>query len=78
LEIWEYAQQHEYIIVTQDWDFLHLLERKGYPPKVILLKTGNLHRKTMLALLLQSKSLIEELQKSNYGLLEILLEASPS
>jgi predicted nuclease of predicted toxin-antitoxin system len=34
LRIWNYAKQYEYIIVTQDTDFLHFFEAKGFPPKV--------------------------------------------
>ena len=72
-EIWQYAKDHEYIIVTQDTDFLHFLEIKGYPPKLILLKTGNTSRKQMEMILLQAKPSIFELYNTEeYGLLEIL------
>ncbi|ALW85542.1 hypothetical protein AUC43_10840 [Hymenobacter sedentarius] len=40
--IWEYAQQHGFVILTQDEDFLDLSLLRGSPPKVILLRTGNL------------------------------------
>jgi predicted nuclease of predicted toxin-antitoxin system len=42
--IWDYAAEHGYSIVTQDSDFLYFLETKGYPPKIILLRTGNIGR----------------------------------
>jgi predicted nuclease of predicted toxin-antitoxin system len=70
--IWDYAAEHGYIIVTQDSDFLHLLETKGYPPKVILLRTGNISRTTTETILLQARAAIEALDTNNYGLLEIL------
>lgn len=41
LEIWIYALQHDFIIVTNDDDFLDLARVKGFPPKVVLLRTGN-------------------------------------
>ena len=73
LEIWQYAKDHGYIIVTQDLDFLNFLETKGYPPKVVLVKTGNMNRKQMEAILLQSRESIIELHNSiEYGLLEII------
>ena len=40
--IWEYARQHEFVILSQDEDFLDLSVLRGAPPKVILLCTGNL------------------------------------
>ncbi len=40
--IWEFARQHEYVILTQDEDFLDLSLTRGAPPKVLLLRTGNL------------------------------------
>lgn len=41
LEIWEYAKKHTLIIVTNDEDFIDLINVKGFPPKVVLLRTLN-------------------------------------
>ena len=72
-DIWKYAEDNDFIIITQDDDFLHFLEIKGFPPKLILIKTGNIGRKQMEVILLQAKSYIFELfNNSDYGLLEIL------
>jgi predicted nuclease of predicted toxin-antitoxin system len=49
-----------------------LLETKGYPPKIILMKTGNITRKQMETILLQAKqSIIELYNNEEYGLLEV-------
>jgi len=40
--IWDFARQHGFIILTQDEDFLDLSLMRGSPPKVLLLRTGNL------------------------------------
>ena len=40
-EIWEYALENNMVIVTNDEDFLNFVNLKGFPPKVVLLKTGN-------------------------------------
>jgi predicted nuclease of predicted toxin-antitoxin system len=40
-EIWNYAPRSEFIIVTNDEDFLNFGTVKGFPPKVVLLRTGN-------------------------------------
>jgi len=71
-EIWNYAAANGYTIITQDSDFLYLFETKGYPPKVILLRVGNIDIKTTEKILLQAKSSILDLENGDYGLLEII------
>jgi len=71
-EIWKYAAENGYTIVTQDSDFLNLFEAWGFPPKIILLRTGNIDRKTTENILLHSKASIFDLENGNYGLLEII------
>ncbi len=71
-EIWNYAAANGYTIVTQDIDFLHLFEGKGFPPKVILIRVGNIDTKTAENILLQAKPDIIELENSSCGLLEII------
>jgi predicted nuclease of predicted toxin-antitoxin system len=72
IEIWNYAAANGYTVVTQDSDFLNLFEMKGFPPKIILLRVGNIDRKTAEKILLQAKSSIYNLENSDYGLLEII------
>ncbi len=70
--IWEFAKENNYIIVSNDEDFINLLNLLGTPPKVVLLKTGNQHNKFIVDVLIQSKQLIVDLMNSNsYGLLEL-------
>ena len=71
-EIWNYAIVNGYIIITQDSDFLNLFETKGFPPKVVLHRTGNISVKEAKEILIQAKSSIEDLETNEYGLLEIL------
>jgi len=71
-EIWNYAAENACIIITQDSDFLNLFETKGYPPKIVLLRIGNMDRKKAGQILIQAKSAIEDLEKNDYGLLEII------
>ena len=49
--IWEYARQHDFVILTQDEDFFDLSSLRGAPPKVILLRTGNLPSAEVVELL---------------------------
>ncbi|MDR0863940.1 MAG: DUF5615 family PIN-like protein [Candidatus Symbiothrix sp.] len=72
-EIWKYAKAHDLLIVTNDEDFLNLSLIKGFPPKIILLKTGNQNRKLIEDLLIRERAQIVEFLFSNeYGILEIL------
>ena len=71
-KIWQYAKDNGYIIVTHDNDFNDLIAIKGFPPKIIWLRSGNCSRKYTADLLVRHKQAIEELWKSDeYGLLEI-------
>ena len=73
IDIWNYAKEKDYTIVTQDTDFLNFLDTKGYPPKIILIKTGNINRKQMEEILLKAKqSIIDFHANDEYGLLEIM------
>ena len=72
IDIWNYAFDNGYIIITKDNDFVDLMEIKGYPPKVVLLKTGNNSSQALMELLINAKQMIEDLEKSDFGLLEIV------
>jgi predicted nuclease of predicted toxin-antitoxin system len=72
LQIWQYAKEHNYIIVTNDEDYLNLSNLLGFPPKVVLLKTGNQRTDYLKELLLKNISSISELELSaDIALLEI-------
>ena len=71
-EIWDYALQNGFTIITKDNDFLDLLELKGFPPKVVLLKTGNNSSSALADLLISVKELIAGLVNDDYGLLELV------
>jgi predicted nuclease of predicted toxin-antitoxin system len=73
IDIWEYALKNNMIIVTNDEDFLNLINLKGFPPKVILLKTGNQSNRFIESLLIKHIQDIQLLHNtSEVGLLEIV------
>ncbi|HMS65515.1 MAG TPA: DUF5615 family PIN-like protein [Ignavibacteria bacterium] len=41
LDIWNYAKSNDFTIVTFDEDFYEWMILKGFPPKIIWLRTGN-------------------------------------
>ena len=72
-EIWSYARENDLIIITNDEDFVDFINVKGFPPKVILLKTGNQSRLYITNLLIQRKNEILAFSTSpDVGLLEIV------
>lgn len=40
-EVWEYARQEGFLIVTKDADFSDICLLRGFPPKVIWIRRGN-------------------------------------
>lgn len=70
--IWEFAKLNNFIIVTNDEDFIDLLTLKGFPPKIILFKTGNQSTEYIIQKLVTYKHAIVELEQQYvYGLIEI-------
>jgi Uncharacterized protein conserved in bacteria len=41
-DIWQYAKLNDFTIVTFDADFFDISLLKGFPPKIVWLRTGNL------------------------------------
>ena len=72
-QIWEFAKELDYIIVTQDSDFNDLTSLFGFPPKIIWIRTGNIKTQAILNILIDYTQEIEDFIKSNkYGCFEIL------
>ena len=46
-EIWEYAKQNDYIIITKDTDFFERIILLGTPPKIIWIRLGNMRRRQL-------------------------------
>ena len=41
-EIWNFAKQNGFTVVTFDSDFFDIAMLRGFPPKIVWLRTGNL------------------------------------
>jgi predicted nuclease of predicted toxin-antitoxin system len=41
IEVWRYAAEHDFIIVSKDSDFHLMSTVHGFPPKVVWLRIGN-------------------------------------
>lgn len=72
IAIWNWAKLNQFIIVTNDDDFRDLLSTYGFPPKVVLLRKGNLSTDDICRVLIGCKTEIDLLHQSDtYGLIEI-------
>ena len=58
-EIWNFAKENNFTIITHDDDFEKLLLQKSIPPKVIILKSFNQNTKQIASTLLAKKEIIK-------------------
>lgn len=58
ITVWQYAKQNEFAIVTFDEDFFNIQLAKGFPPKIIWFKTGNISNKQVADFLIAQKEMI--------------------
>lgn len=73
LDIFEYAKNNEFTIVTFDADFIDLNALKGTPPKIIYLNTGNLTTHSVANLISNNLLTIQQyLTSINDDILEII------
>jgi len=62
-EIWKYAKQNDFAIVTFDSDFYDISIINGHPPKIIWIRTGNLTTSEIAQLMIENhKSIISFLE----------------
>jgi len=77
IHIWEYARQYSFTIITFDEAFYNIQLLKGFPPKIIWFKTGNLDKNQFTEFLIAKKELItafvEDATYANEGCLELFL-----
>ena len=69
-EIWQYAKNNDFVIITKDTDFYDRIILEGSPPKVIWIRLGNLRREKMEDLIHKKWDEIKILI-GNYSLIEI-------
>lgn len=73
IEIWAYAKDNGFCIVTFDADFIDISNLKGSPPKIIWLRTGNTSTKSIAQKLKERKDVIVDFfEDDEVAFLEIL------
>jgi predicted nuclease of predicted toxin-antitoxin system len=71
-EIWDYAGEHGYVIVSKDSDFRQLAFLLGPPPKAIWLAIGNVTTATVRQVLIEFGSTIAAFGASEEAALLVL------
>jgi predicted nuclease of predicted toxin-antitoxin system len=72
IEVWKYAKENNFVIVTKDSDFNELCTLYNFPPYVIWLRVGNSNVKTAIELLTKYKKQITDIIFENEtGIIEI-------
>jgi predicted nuclease of predicted toxin-antitoxin system len=72
-EIWDWAREKSYTVITADADFVALVNRRGTPPKLIHLERCDFPFRVIEELLRQNAIRISEFEKDpNARLLTIL------
>jgi predicted nuclease of predicted toxin-antitoxin system len=71
-EVWNYARQHDYLIVTKDVDFSELSLLQGFPPKVIWIRRGNCSTHDIETILRENLNSIKAMNEdASTGILEL-------
>lgn len=70
-QIYTYAKQNSYVIMTKDSDFLSLMEKFGSPPNIIWVTCGNTSNAVMRGILLRTLPQVVELMSGGEVLVEI-------
>jgi len=72
-QIWEYAKERGYIIVTFDGDFYDFSLVWGHPPKIIWIRTNNQTTKNVEEMLRKYKDTMQDFQNDiDLACLEII------
>lgn len=71
-EIWQFAREQQFAIVTKDADFIELALIRGWPPKIVRINMGNVSNDVLRGCLLKHRVAIQEfLAGTGDGVLEI-------
>ncbi|MCL2327731.1 MAG: DUF5615 family PIN-like protein [Bacteroidetes bacterium] len=72
IEIWQFAKQNDFTIVTFDADFFDISVLKGFPPKIVWLRTGNMTTTEIAeCMLLNYSNIVSFINNPNQSCLEI-------
>jgi predicted nuclease of predicted toxin-antitoxin system len=65
MEIWNFAKNNDYVIITKDYDFSDMSHLLGCPPKIIKLNCGNKTTEYICNVLMSKWELIKTFVESS-------------
>lgn len=70
--VWEYARRNDFVVVTKDADFADLSVLRGFPPKIVWIRSGNCSTDDIEKILRRHREDIEELTANSiFGILTL-------
>jgi predicted nuclease of predicted toxin-antitoxin system len=72
-EVWRFAGEHGFVLVTQDADFYDLSLARGLPPPVLWVRAGNVSKSTVLQLLIERAAAIKVAFEHGAACVELVL-----
>jgi predicted nuclease of predicted toxin-antitoxin system len=71
-QIWDYATQNDFTIVTRDSDYNDLSLILGFPPKVVWIRRGNCSTQEIRQILQSARAMVQRLeQDTSIGVLTL-------
>ena len=64
-EIWRFAKEYDFVIVTFDSDFYDISMINGHPPKIVWIRTGNLSTQEIADLMIHNQQAINSFLEGN-------------
>lgn len=72
-QVWRYAREHDFVIVSKDDDFIAMSQLLGHPPRLIKLSLGNCSNDAVVAALqAHGQRLNDAFADPAIGLLELI------
>lgn len=65
-EIWEFAKENKFTIITKDADFSDLSILRGFPPKIVWIRRGNCKTSDIESILRDNFDAINELENDEH------------
>ncbi len=70
-ELWDFARNHDFVLVSKDADLADLADLLGAPPKVIWLRCGNEPNLAIADRLRANRQALEEFEQDDNACIEI-------
>lgn len=77
-ELWEYARQGDFAVLTKDKDFQQLCALRGAPPKVVWLRVGNRTTAYLATHVRAHAAALEVFARNDQASLLILADKAPT